>query len=679
MGFAYQNFDQAHIHFPYKGMNRDIAPYLLPEDNAYYLENFTQDSLGNGTLRYGVKNFVQLSSIDDGFIIRSFPYVASGSIEQLLSYVSVFNIDNTAANISVIGNTVTLTTDRRDLYLNDTMVKIIYTDADQNVVTQKLRIAGRTFVDATGLSFQVPDAVFPLQQAITSISFSVGELHKTDIATKQSIRVFTGLRADCIPRSVPFTQKLVICNGLDPLMQWDGTTASIIYEWVKEKATTFVKVNDFTLQFTCTLNPAKYLQATSIFFNALEFPIQNSNVVGNIVTLTLANLIGNLPQIVFFKSYPPRCNFLYVAQDRLWGLGQGAAGIEVRSPNESMRVYRTKKPNMLNSWLTEETQDVEPLDLSNKHGVVDNLEAIAQGGSNLVFIGREKTQVYTGLVADNTFSWHSTVSSGAIHGDLVFELANDIFFIDAGGLHSFSTLNIGNQFASSTITAINSLLKEQVVYALQSNVLYRSSFVFLYKLGAFLGIKIGDSVLNHALFSTQPNFFSLFSGDFESNHIVHLGNRLFILKNRSILVYGDGRDGSPKAYSDYGTDNKGLAIVGSWHQPFNQSNRELSTSYRVSCLADYANTFIEDSGNGVFVELFNERPKSTSFRKQALLTLRKEVLKGNIGDIEFNGEFKTLSRELKKRGADPWLFLSVISRGSYFSIKKVIFYGRRDR
>jgi len=674
MTLAYSNYDQVHLNFPYAGMNRDIAPHLLPPENAWYLGNLTQDSLGNGLLRYGTELFAQLAAVEDGVIMRSFPFVTTEGREQLLLYVSVFAHDESAQNITLLDNMITVTTQFPDFYLNDTWVKVAYVDVDDNSITQKLRITNVQPI-LNGVRFIVPDAWFPDQILADSLSYCKGAIYKLEIASKAFTNVYNSVRVDCIPRAVSFVQTLVLCNGLDPLLQWDGTTMTIVSEWVKETKATGFSVNNNVLTFTCPLasNPAKYLTAQSVFFNNQEVLITNATVTNTIVVLTFGQNIV-LPTQVFFKAFPPRCNFLYVAQDRIWGLGQGAAGIGFRSSEEATTVYRTDRPNLVNSWTNEQSQEWESFDLSSKHGVVDNLEAIAQAGSRLVFIGREKTQVYGGLVENNTFSWQSTVSSGAIHGDLVFELANDIFFINAAGLHSFTTLNIANQFAATSITSVNSLLKEHVINALQSNTSYRASLTFIYNLGAFLGIRIGKSPLIHALFSTQPYFFSVFSGDFDDAHIVSLGSRLYLVKDLGVLFYGDGRDGTPKVYND-----RGVPIVGSWTQPFNQTQRNLFFSYRASCLADYSNPFVEEAEDGIFLDVYNDRPQTTSVRAKALLQPRKDVLKGIVNDIEFGGRFKTLSREMKTRGAESWLYLSVISSNSFVVIKKIILYGRRDR
>lgn len=683
MSFAVDAFDKVYIPFPYKGMNRDIAPHLMPEDYAWFLENMTQDSLGNGMLRFGIKDFAVVSGVADGEIMRAFPFIAQGGKEQLLLYMRVFHKDASANTIKLNKDgSISFKSTNRDLFYQDTKIKIVYKNEDDQTVSQYLEVTKKETSGADDITLTDAAVHFTKDFDGLEIYYTSGEIYKLDVETKVISKVHDGLRVDCIPRAVSFVQKLVLCNGLDLLLEWDGQALVPVAEWVKEKANGFVKVSEKVLEFQCDLNADKYLTQTSAFFNSREFQIANKAVSGKKVTLTLLDNIGNVPTQIFFRSWPPRCNFLYVAQDRLWGLGEGAAGIGHRSVEEAMLVYRTDRPNLTNSWIEEETQRYRTIDLSNKHGVVDNLESIAQSGSRLVFVGREKTQVYEGQIGNNSFSWQATLSTGTIHGDLVFELANDIFFVNAAGLHSFSTLNIGNQFAASSITAVNSLLKEQVVDSLRSNSNYRSSFSFLYGLGSFLGIRIGDGVLTHALYSTQPNFFSRFSGEFDGCHIVPLGNRLFLLKGKKIATYADGRDGTPKGYSDFGNP-----IVGAWQQPFNQKSQGNFACYRASCLADYANSFVEDEQydldpdlqNGAYINIFSERPRTRSIKRVALLPSRKEELKGDVDVIEFDGNFKTLSRKLKTFGTESWLYFSVVSHDSYFSLKQIILYGRRSR
>ena len=573
--FAYQNFNSIHIPFPSKGMNRDISSQHLPPENAWYLENFTQDSLGEGLMRYGVRQWGLLSTIDDGFVLKAFPYLATAGKEQLVLYVNVYKQVTTLSLSQVVIHrgesdisTIYLKGDGYDKFRPDTFVKVTYNNYNNAPITQHIKLGAIKAVksDTKEIEFFTPDVSFVDAlgvndfTAITSISNSVGEIHVVDVESSTFTKVFDGLRVDCIPRAVSFMQKLVICNGLDPMMQWDGSNITVIFEWVKEKVTgNITKSNNFAIDFTCPNNPQKWASQKSIFFNGIEHEIINVGIAGNTVGITCATNIGNVPTQIFFKSFPPLCNFLHVFQDRLWGLGQGAASIEFRDSVEAMKVYYSPKPNMINSWIDEEKQTYTYLDLSGKHGTVDNLESIVQLGNRIVFVGREKSQVYGGLIADKSFSWLTTVDSGTFNGDLVFNLANDINFINLNGWASFSTLNIGNQFAVSGLTAINSLLKQQAVSSMQNNVDYRSSFVFSYKLGSFVGLRVGKNFLNHALYGTQPYFFSVFTGDFDVDFICPLGNRLYLFDGKNILIYGDGRDGNVKVY-----DDRGKAIVASW-------------------------------------------------------------------------------------------------------------------
>lgn len=677
MGFASHNFDKIVLPFPSKGMNRDIEPHLMPPDVSWYLENFTQDSFGKGVIRYGVKNLMLMSNIDDGFPMRGFPYVSPQGAEQILMYWSVYKTDAQAYNMSVLKDRIYFeTTNLVSKYRENTSIKFSYTNADGQNITIRAPISDLNDPMVGASSFKVKGFYIDTDTPVTQICYSTGEIHLVNVAAKTAQLLVTGLRTDCIPRGVHFIQKLLITNGLDDMRVWDGTALTIVTQLVKERATEIQKLSDNVLKFKC-INPAKYGVGRQIFFNATVFTITNVVTNVDVVTLTLSTPVGNVPTQVFFYVNAPKVNFLYVAQDRLWGLGQGAAGIQPRIPAEAMKVYYTDIPNRFDAWTEEQSQSYKMIDLSNKHGSTDNLEAIARLGNRMVFIGREKTQVFIGEVGNNTFSWQSTLSTGAVHGDLVLELANDIFYVNFNGLNSFSTLNIGNQFATLNISAINSILKNQVSGFIQDETDYRSSFSFFYHLGTFIGLKIGDNLVNHALFSNQPYFFSVFSGAFKARHIFSLGNRLFLINKKNVYTYGDGRDGTPKAYND-----DGLPIVGSWIQPFNHQKQRVFSCYRVSCLADYNNAFVDDDSNGLYVELYNERPKTVNVRKKSLLQPRKDILKAASPEqdpIVFEGRFKTLTRKLKTRGEGSFAYLSVISNKSFFNISQTILYGRYDR
>ena len=149
-------------------------------------------------------------------------------------------------------------------------------------------------------------------------------------------------------------------------------------------------------------------------------------------------------------------------------------------------------------------------------------------------MGRRKTQVYRGrnplpTEEGGDFSFEAPVPVGAVHGDLVAALPNDVFFITSGGLRSFGTLNVAGQVAAATHDAVDPPIREDVATMMASNTSYRAACSFTYGGGPFVGFKVGRSKVLCSLFSTTLYSWSFFSGDFEkASSFLALGNRLYL-------------------------------------------------------------------------------------------------------------------------------------------------------
>jgi hypothetical protein len=193
--------------------------------------------------------------------------------------------------------------------------------------------------------------------------------------------------------------------------------------------------------------------------------------------------------------------------------------------------------------------------LSKKHGEPDNLEAICLLGNCIAFMGRKKTQVYHGqsplpLNEGGDFAFNAILPTGVIHGDLLIELPNDVFFITPNGLQSFSTLNVAKQFAVTSFNAVDPKIQRDVMSMMASNASYRMACSFKYDGGAIAGFKIGRSQVLCSLFSTTLYSWSLY-GDFEkASSFRRWENRYLSLQNK-IYAHADGQKAAP-CYADQG-------------------------------------------------------------------------------------------------------------------------------
>lgn len=192
---------------------------------------------------------------------------------------------------------------------------------------------------------------------------------------------------------------------MDRVLIWNGGALSEMVEFVKEEATHLTRLDDRRFSFTCTdsFDIAHYAPGST-----LQFRIQgrtNKRIVATVEraenTVTITTTM-NLHQFVpdhtelFYKDWPPAFSFMSVAHNRLWALGKGAVGLTYRDPDQALRVYFSYQSNTLEGWFNPTTKTVPSINLAEGHGSPDNLEAIAFVNGLMVFMGRHKTQVWTG-------------------------------------------------------------------------------------------------------------------------------------------------------------------------------------------------------------------------------------------------------------------------------------------
>jgi hypothetical protein len=413
---------------------------------------------------------------------------------------------------------------------------------------------------------------------------------------------------------------------------------------------------------------------------------------------------GDLNTQIFYQVWPPKFSFLFVAHDRLWALGEGAAGLDYRAPLEALRVYYASKPNTVTGWFNALTKTVPSLDLSAKHGEPDNLEAICLIGNSIAFMGRKKTQVYQGqnplpLNEGGDFAYAAILPTGILHGDLLVELANDVFFITPSGLQSFSTLNVAKQFAATSLDAVNPLIQQYAASLTASNISYRSCQSFKHEAGTLAGFKIGNNKVLVSLFSTTLYSWGVFSGDFETaTSFLTFGNRLYLSLHNKIYGYADGCDGSPPAYAD--RDGKGL-IPFSWTLPVISGasvhlKGRVFANKRYEVQMDYPSSFTLRQGinprqeNQVNIGISGDLPQSYGIHSPCRFEVRGDLLQSipltadqdptqdSLG-FRFGQPFGFFKDRLKFTASKFWLSLSGYTKDGPLVFKKIKLYGIIER
>ena len=701
------NYDVLEFLPPANGMNQNIATDTLPLSFAYLLENIIPKPLGEGTVRFGTKLLMSLGA-PDATILKLFPFAKPDGSKQILFYTQEYIQDTNATSFALVDRdpySFSFSTRNAVRYVKETPIKVTYTYNGLTTLVDMIAdvtVVGNS-VTITLATNALPPTGFIPEPIITSVSFSSGTLYAYDLVTKTlSAPLRQNLSVACVPRFVTYLNTLVICNGVDRLLSWDGTSLRDVFDLVKEEATSLIRLDNRNLSFTV---PATFNLEDYAVGNLLQLKISGINTSATIVGRTLnastltVTMDKDLPQFVlnqteiFYQAFPPRFNFLYVAHDRLWALGEGAASIGYRLPQEALKVYYSYKTNTITGWFNERSKTVPSLDLSKKHGEPDNLEAICLVNNLIAFVGRQKTQVYQGQSPlpqneGGDFVFNSILPTGVIHGDLLLELANDAVFITPSGIQSFSTLNVARQFAVSSMNAIDPLVQKQVTSLLTSNQNYWRSCHFRYERGGLAGFKLGQNKTLASLFSTSLDAWSLFSGDFEEAHsFLSFGDALYFSMGNQIYQYADGKDGTPPLFGDQG----GTALIFfAWTLPVIALEGRRFAGKRYEIQMDYPSSFTVRPQNDMTINVSGDLPKSYQLTSPCRFEMRGDILQTvplttanpalpeSIG-FRLDQPYGFFKDRFKFLASRFWLTLSGMTRDGPVTLRKCKLYGVIER
>lgn len=630
--FIEGSYDGLDFYFPGRGMNQNISPRILPPEYAYVIENMISLPVGKGSVRYGTKLLNNSLSVTSN-IIEIFSYLKNDGNEQVILYVNDLKRDTSVRNINVINVfSISFETDTPEFYQKDTEVLFIYSgngfsNQPLKAVIKEVNINSPTVTISFNGNYL--SAIIG-QIVINSISFSIGNIYSYDVSTETLSNILNEnpLSVACIPRSITTQSTLLIFNGVDKLMSWDGTTLSIVTDYVNEyTANSFNRINNSSFSFivnTQLFQINKYPVNGKINLIVNNIPtslvVSNITLVNNLVTITTTTptvpAFGGQDRItVSYADYPPPFNFLFAAHDRIWALGPGAASIEYRDFEESLKVYWTNQPNSISSWFDEQTKHIGFEDLSDKHGIPDNLEAICSISGFLAFIGRHKTQIWGGTdptvnaTPQNDFHWSYNLSIGTAHGNLLIDLANDTNFVSDQGIISLSKFNISQQIGATSTNAVDPIVREYLSSIYASNFFYRSCRAFKYKNGPFCGFKIGNNKILISLYSTGLYSWSFFSGDFKKSNCISSGsiNSLYLGIENKLCKYADGKDGDSPIYGD----NNGESLIQYWWTvPIVQKRGARYANKRYIIDLDYTSSVARNKKNSLSINIVGDLRKT---------------------------------------------------------------------
>ena len=639
-------YDKIPLIPPISGMNQNISEKILPSEFSYYLLNILPTPLGKGTVRHGDKLIFEDEDLTYR-IIRAFPFQNTNGNEQIIRYGQQFKtyVGAISKIISDV-NKITIEGGNTDVFVKDSYLLLQY-DFDGIAYPPSYYFIKSVTEVEDGIEIEVEDNSFPGPvpeegYPIISLSYASGVLDVFDITTGDLVagQKIEDLSVTCIPRGDFIDSMYFICNGVDKIMTWDGTILKVYTEFVKEFANTFNRIDNTHFSF---ISNAQFIIGKYFVGNLINLKVDNATttltvtnigVVGNIITITTQE---NLPAFggqarveLFYQDSPPPFSFLKAAKDRIFALGPGAAGIAFRDPFNALRFYGSyTKSTDINGFkfISEVTKTVPSTDISGKHGISDNLEAIAVYGSNMVFMGRHHSQVWQGddpttSQLPTSLSHVATIPEGIAHGDLLIELSNDISFISPTGNVSFSTLNVAKQMAATSFNAIDPLIRQHLKDISKSNLAYRACRSFKYGSGAFAGFKIGFNDLLVSKYETQLYAWSVFSGHFTKAYdfVNFPGSSLYLFIGGKIFQYADGVN-SKTIYGDNdGNDPIDFAIT--W--PINNKKRWCNKRYEIQFY--YSSSVFSDDRNYINIIINGDLRKTFSLQDSYTFDFKGDVL-----------------------------------------------------
>jgi hypothetical protein len=380
------------------------------------------------------------------------------------------------------------------------------------------------------------------------------------------VEVWSGLDPAGTIRTVTFGGRLLLCNGIDEVLAWDGSAWAAVCTLVQEQAAGLTYVNGTT--FRVLGDPAFY-PAGSVVKAELGSPtttvqahVVSATLVGTTLTVVLdASVLTGALSKVYFTVKPPKVAYLAAVHDRLWGFGKGPLSAAMSGDVDRLRVFYTYSPNDFTAWPDPETGVVPSLNLADKAGMADELLAMAVKDGMTVFVGRNQMQLWTGTdpSGEGDLAWSKTIPLGVVHGNAVLELPNDLLFVTRQGARTLSrTLQTEQLDVSDVGAELDPTWTELLAVVMADDTLYRKVCGMRHDGQGWFGISLFDRTLVWQIGGFGHGWVE-FDGVFNGVSAAHTApdGMLYVAKGGQIYRY------DTQAWSDAGE-----AITTVWWLPW---------------------------------------------------------------------------------------------------------------
>lgn len=192
--------------------------------------------------------------------------------------------------------------------------------------------------------------------------------------------VYVGLSAGGVIRTVTFGGRLLLCNGVDDVLAYDGSDWEVVRTFVTDAASglTYISATQFSIESDEEFYAVGREVRATLAGGEVSGVVSAVSVLGDVVTVTLgSSVLDNTLSAVQFEVRPPKVSYLCAAHDRLWGFGLAPVSAQMSSDVDRLRVFYTYGVNDPSAWPDIETGVVPSINLADKAGVADELLAMA--------------------------------------------------------------------------------------------------------------------------------------------------------------------------------------------------------------------------------------------------------------------------------------------------------------
>ena len=591
------SFDRKiNIPFPIGGIDVNSEKDI---NKAKYLENILLGSSGNGKIRHGTSFSSGLADTEDRLfneISHGTSFLKQDGTSENILYIKYFE------KIPYISALEDVAISHNDDQPNVTHVTLNISNLDDQ---QQAYLSTRIFSD---VRIYVSQLVLPFVANIKNIEINGGisvsfdmEVESKDFNLIDDINDFTlwyeragiykegdidplidDLDANTIVTSINYKNKLIFCNGIDPVLVYDGlvisellssATVALIGEPVITDNSILIKVLTSVkqeYQDNLTVNSTiKFIKEFTEQENIIT-NISFVDIADNITEITITcsnNILVDATTITYKKSIP-HFSYITIAHNRLWALAEGRPFKDQFRPQELAQiVYYASKQNSIDSWFDEKTSSIRFINLAENNKNPENLELIKFLYGKIFFVGRHCTQIWAGNDVDSNFDGENTSFGnfylekiypiGILQRNLCQEMPNNFSMVsNYGKTYSFVLTKFGQLDLIENFTdPIGNFFEMQLGF-IENDTDYREMSSFLYPYANLLGIKIKNECIIYQM--KNNGFWTVFTENFsyaKSFFYNYINKNLYLgMEKGTLIAYADKMEN--QLFVDYDIFNK---------------------------------------------------------------------------------------------------------------------------